>query len=65
MHNILKIAPVLLLMTLVTGCETAHKATQQTGTYVGKGAGVVGGVTEGVTQGYAGTNSSQENPYGR
>jgi len=65
MKSIFKIPYLFGLALLITGCETVHQTTQQTGTYVGQGAKAVGGVTEGVTQGYAGTNNSQENPYGR
>ena len=56
---------ILFCVFFLSGCETAHKATSEAGTYVGKGAQVIGGATEGAVDGYQGPESPEENPFDR
>ena len=53
------------LIGVVLGCETVHEGTKKAGTYVGKGVSAAGGLTEGAAEGYKGTESKEENPFGR
>ncbi|MBN2483996.1 MAG: hypothetical protein JXD21_07350 [Candidatus Omnitrophica bacterium] len=55
----------ILATLLLTGCETAQKATTETGRYIGKGANVVGGITAGGAEAVKGEETSEENPYAR
>jgi hypothetical protein len=65
MQKIFKRICSFILIMLITGCQTAQQATNQTGNVIGQGAKTTGGVTEGITNGYVGTVTSQDNPYGR
>lgn len=55
----------LFAFSLLAGCETAQRATTETGRYIGKGANVVGGITAGGAEAVKGEETSQENPYNR
>ena len=65
MQRIFKRICCFIVIILITGCQTAQQATNQTGNLIGQGAKTTGGVTQGITNGYTGTISSQDNPYGR
>jgi len=55
-----------VLLFSLFGCETVHDAAKKGGSYMGKAANSVGGVTEGAADAYrGGSETPQENPYGR
>ena len=53
------------IICMIWGCETVHEGTKKAGTYVGKGVSAAGGITEGAAEGYKGSETKEENPFGR
>ncbi len=52
-------------LMVMTGCETVHEASRQTGRVAGEVANVPGNITEGAAESIQGRTTSEENPYGR
>ena len=56
---------LVILCLFALGCETAQKATTEAGKVIGKTTNVIGGVADGGAEAVKGTETEEENPYGR
>ena len=56
---------IMMILFLVTGCETTKKVGNTAGQVVGEGTNIAGSVTEGGAEAVQGKIRKEENPYGR